>query len=92
MSTLHVEQDQVYSIGSNNHVRKGRLQGNQTLLQLRQPLVLTQSRERKVKGKKQMSGRVIHLQHVTLNHPAQPAKLWMVIGTKGGLSQKPDRL
>ena len=40
------------SIGSDNHIRKKKLQGNQTLAQLRKPLELMQSRERNTKRKK----------------------------------------
>ena len=39
-----------------------------------------------------MSGRVIKIQYVTLNDRAQPAKLCMATGTKGGLAQKGHNL
>ena len=31
---------------------------------------------------------MINIQHVTLNHMAQPAKLYMAVGTKVGLAHK----
>ena len=42
--------------------------------------------------KKQMSIRILNIQHVTLNDMAQPAKLCMTTGTKGGLGQKRHKL
>ena len=70
------------SSSSDNHIRKRKLQGNWTLMQLRKPLKLMQSRERKVKRNNKMHGKVINIQYVTLNNMAQQGKLCMATGTR----------
>ena len=70
-----------HSIGSDNHIRKKKLQENQTLLQLRQPLELMLCWKIKMKRKKEMSGRMVNIQHVTLNDMTPLTNLCMSIGT-----------
>ena len=69
-----------HSISSYYHIRKRKLQGHQTLSQLKQPLKLTQKR------KKYYERRVINLHYITLNNTAQLAKLCMSIDTKCGFA------
>ena len=79
------------SISSNNHTRKRKLQGDQTLSQLRKPQEVMQSLERKLERKKEMCMRVIDITKVNLNDMVQ-VKLCMSIGTKSGLSKKRHNL
>ena len=48
--------------------------------------------EGKLKGKKELSWKMVNIQHVTLNDMAQAAKLLISIGTKSGLVKKGHNL
>ena len=80
------------SIGSNNHIRMRKMQGDWTLLQSRQLQELMLCWKRKVKRKKYIRRKMIHIQYVTLNDMAQLAKMHMAIGTKCGLAQREHNL
>ena len=70
------------SIHSDNHMRKRKSQGNQSLLQLRQFQKLMQSWKRKVKGTKQVRLPMKNIQQVTLNDTTQMVNSCRSIGAK----------
>ena len=56
-----------HSIGNNNHIWKRKFQGNWTLITTETSSEDDAELKEKGTRKKEMSGRVINLQHVTLN-------------------------